>query len=86
MFLYFPHCRCASISMPGRQANLFKHTEEIIKFHMANVDIGMLFISAFMNCGDEVSINQVEVYILCKIQFLASEAERNEIVEQRLGV
>jgi hypothetical protein len=55
--LDFLHSRCASISMPGRQANLFKDAKEIINFHMADVNKGMLFVSTFMNCCDKVGID-----------------------------
>gem|GEM_PF-2780802 len=71
--------------MPRRQANLFKYTEEITKLHVADVNIGMLFVSTFVNRGNEVGIYRVEVYVLSKVQFFPGETERNQIVEQRLG-
>ncbi len=87
MFLNLPDGGCASISMPGRQADLFEHAREFVGLHVANGAIrSMVFVSTLVNCGNEVSINGVEVNVLGKIKFVAREAQRDQVVEQRWAV
>ncbi len=44
----------------------------------------MLFIAPFVYSGEEVSIDRVEVDVLGEVQLVASKAESDEIVQQRL--
>jgi hypothetical protein len=43
-----------------------------------------LFVSPLMHCAEKVVIDSVQVDVLAEIQVFAPEAERDEIVEERL--
>src|SRR5258708_34500376 len=86
MFLYFADRGCAPVTVPSRQANLFKNTGKVADIHMSDRTVSaMLFIATFVYCADKVGVNRVEVNVFREIQFVAAVAEGKKIVKKRLG-
>ena len=86
MFFNLPDRSRTPISMPSCQTDLLQDAREFVQFHMANGTIGsMLFVSAFMDCSNEVTVDGVEVDVLVEIHLLTGETQGNKVVQKRLS-
>ena len=86
MFFNFLDGGRTPIPVPSCQADLFNYPREFVGLHMPNGDIGsMFFVSALMDCGNEVSVDRVEVDVLGEVQLLAGESQSNKVIQERLS-